>query len=420
MSTDNNIIGKTYQTVNEIKQLLNSSTISGAFSEIDYGWRMQTLITDRVNEMYYCVLSVYDPYADKTTYVISGQNGKIIYSTDLKTWETSSVPSGFNSTLDGITYKINTSVSGGVTTYITTFIVAGGDSILYTNDLTSGWTLKDVGVEVNTTLGLTPIICVSDELNTVYIAGSDSGALVFSNNLNTGWKISYPLSSQGNPKIRFLIHTQDGFIIVANDGYIAWSNGIQTSLDNDTGVYSSVTWNVSKPGGTSNIQSISYNDTNGTYVAVGDNGLIIYTQNLSSSWSTSNSGVSHSIQNVIYDKDLDLYVAATVGGDIIMSSDLTKQWYKIGSDTVKNLQYITYDSVNKIFVIVGDSVIAEGISPTYITRTKIIDDVLRIQYNTSSVIMSKIQNNPYNYLGFGNWSMSFDNVSSIYTYTRLS
>ena len=359
---------------------------------VDYGWRMQiSSLTVDAGQLY-CISP-----ANNGVYIAAGENGIILYSTDANTWNKSTTPEGYTSTIDGITYD---SISN-------TYVLVGGSSVLYTNDPTSGWNIKTL----DNAPGLTPVICVHSGDITTYVTGGDSGIIYYTTDLSSeNWNSIILTSDAGNLSIRFLIYANGYYIVIGRDGYIAYTRDL------------TLNWTYYQIQPIVNLQCICFNEDKNEYVVVGDDGVILYTSDITSPllWESSDSGIYTSIQSVVYDSNLKLYAAVSVDGDIILSDDLTKQWYKSVMDTVSNLQYIIYDKYEDIFLIAGNGMIVKGISPIYITRTKIIDDDLRAKYPTGSTLTTTIENNPYNYLGFGSWSMSYDSTTGDYTYLRTS
>ena len=78
------------------------------------------------------------------------------------------------------------------------------------------------------------------------------------------------------------------------------------------------TWTSRTSGTTTNLRGITYSKSLGLFVAVGDNGVILTSSN-GTTWTSRTSGVSASLLGVTYSSDLGLFVAVGESGTILYS-----------------------------------------------------------------------------------------------------
>lgn len=303
--------------------------------------------------------AVYNAVAyGNSTYVAVGSGGHILYSLDGITW--SNTNSGTTSNLTTVTYGNGTFVAGG----------ANG-TIIYSSD---GKVWQKSGPISYTTINSITFG------NSLFVAVTLLGG-IFTSSTGVTWTartsgVTSPLNS--------VVYGSSKFVAVGSGGLILTSSdSTATSWTNQTV-------------GNSDLLGVNYQ--NSTYIALGKNSKALYsndgtnwyrslidsfvavTTDGSLGWAITSWGdvykatgtsfvyvttVDTGIENFtnIYNNGAGIFIVTTGSGKIYTSSN-GLNWTSRTSGVSTGLNEVYYDSVNKIFVIVGDSGVILTASPS--------------------------------------------------------
>lgn len=270
-----------------------------------------TLTTPTINERTSNVGSdlnsiVYDSDAVTQKYVVVGNSGAILYSSDATTWNTN------NYTSNGI-------ISSGSSNYV----LFGDNGLILTSTDMKNWTKRTS----NTTSNLTAGVYASGKF---VIVGSNGVILTSTDG------IAWVSRSSG-------VSTTFTSIIFVNSNFLA--TGTAGTLRKST---DGITWTSSYSTGTSiDFNSIKIDGT--TYMIVGSTGFVSTSTDLST-WTTRGTGTTTNLKDAVYGNSV--WVVVGDNGLILYTNDFTT-WLTAFNTNTTNLSKINYSSTG--FMVIGSA-----------------------------------------------------------------
>ncbi len=274
------------------------ATASIEWEEADLGWTYRTSGTSN---------TLWGVAYGNSTFVIVGQGGTILTSSDGITWTSRS---GTSSHLYGVSYTNST------------FMAVGESGTILTSSDGITWTLR--------TSGTSSLLRGVIYGNSTFVAVGDLGTILTSSD-GTSWTSR---TSGTSSNLRGITYGNSTFVTVGDSGIIF------TSSDG-------ITWTSRTSGTYYNLYGVSY--TNSTFVAVG-NGGIIFTSSDGITWTSRTSGTSNSLRGITYGNST--FMAVGDSGTILTSSDEIT-WTSQTSGTYNIFLEVIY--ANSTFVLVGSS-----------------------------------------------------------------
>lgn len=172
----------------------------------------------------------------------------------------------------------------------------------------------------------------------------------------------------------------DGYI--ANLRAITYGDALFIALGDDGSIISSadaVTWDAGTAVGSAGMRSLA-RGTGGTYIAVGDGG-VIYKNTASgitgtTAWTAQTSNTSSNLYGVSYVNST--FIAVGAGGVLLTSDDNGDTWIVQTSNTTNDLYQVAYDDVST-YVAVGDNgtIISSADATTWTLASTPITEHLR-------------------------------------------
>lgn len=383
----------------------------------------------------------------KIVYVVAGGNGKIYTMTkdEFQNKIYHHITSIYNNDKKGYV-KIHGSTYNGKY-----FVLVGNyGGIIYSKDAENWKAVYDTGKYNNTLTSSLYSVCYNHHLDKFVAVGYDCKISVFSiyddkviNYVSSQYDKTPNTSSDYLPQqLRFIIYDDINrrYILVGHNNKLRYCDDDKSDshiIDYDSWIDVSPE-NITHPNGTTfGYQSVVYNRLTNTYVVVGNDGIIIYTNDITdrNSWKISDSGLYDNtmsyadknnnkicieLQGISYDYKNNLYITVGWGSTILYTDDLTKRWirYLDTSSSTTKYQFVINNPDGKIVSAGGTRVfIVNSVSilkrPSHLTN-ELLHKLFPIGYQFKKTI----QYNPYNMYYFGTWEERYDTSSNMFTYTR--
>lgn len=250
---------------------------------------------------------LYDADAVVMKYIVVGNSGSILYSTDSTTWTTN------NSTSNGI-----------LTTSAGSNIVFGDSGLILTSTDMKTWTRQTSNTTYNLTCG------VISSAGLIVLGGSNGVILTSTDGVvwvvrNSGVSVTF----------NRIIHQGSNFVVAGNSGVLRKSSD-------------AITWSSAYGFVTANdFNSIRYN--NGAYIIVGSNGFCSTSSDLTT-WTIRTTNTSTTLRDSAFGNGF--YIIVGDSGLVIYSNNLAT-WNGSATNTTNNLKAVIFNST--AFIIVGDS-----------------------------------------------------------------
>ena len=206
----------------------------------------------------------------------------------------------------------------------------------------------------------------------------------------TGVKVDFFTNNVTNPQLRNFTENK---LIKLNGNF---QNGIQinTNVGQKQVTTEELTFNLSNI--SINLYSVTYSESLGLFVAVGESGRIL-TSSDGINWTNTTSGVSINLYSVTYSESLGLFVAVGGNGTILTSSDGIN-WTSTTSGVSTNLQSVTYSESLGLFVAVGgnatilksDFTLAENLISKLTSDSNMM---LNLEVGKNEILLSKSSGN---------------------------
>ncbi len=330
------------------------------------------------------------------TFVAVGSNGAIIQSQDNTNW--SSVNSGYNSSLTSVTQGSN----GVIVSTGTGVILNSTDNITWnTSSVANKSLLQSVAVNANNffiavgengavlnstdgvnwsgasavpqtfngvTSGANNGFVVVGNSGTIYYS-SDSKSWIKGNNVTTQplYGVSANLANESNSEIDYVAVGGRGTILTSTDGS-HWQQQISNAIQN---IYAVATTNI-----TNSLTKVKVLPQQSTYIAVGKDGLILYS-NDAINWTQESSPTNQTLYAVAIDS-LGNYAAVGANGTVISSND-GQNWHADNSGTTATLYGITSTMLSKYPIHPTVALLTPSNNATNVPVTQII----QVQFNES-------------------------------------
>ena len=247
------------------------------------------------------------------SYFVTSNTGTILTSVDAETWTT--INPGVAESFNSIAYYNNKLVAVG----------NNGTVITSTNGAT--WTQQSVPTGYN-------LSSVNYNNDRWVVTGSNSTVLYSLN--GTNWFYSYT----------------DTFRASANNGNFWVFVGDGGNIWNINGVVSAIELVATTSPVALNLYDVIYSVTDNQYVAVGQTGTIL-TSNDGESLNQQTSGVTEDLNRIIYDSTNSLYLVVGNNGTILTSADAAS-WTEETTGTTNNLYGIGYWDTTTTYIVVGE------------------------------------------------------------------
>lgn len=385
-------VSKSISTTATLNDIVSNSdftlfTIIGSsgkiWTSIDLTLQTPT-ITERTSNVGYNLTSiVYDYDATIQKYVVVGDSGAILYSSDSVTWNTN------NYTSNGI-------ISSG-----SNYVVFGDGGLVLTSSDMKTWTKRTSNTTSNLTAGVFG--------NGKFVIVGSNGAVITSVD-----GITWVVRSSG-------VSTTFTSIIYVNSNFLA--TGTAGTLRKST---DGITWSSSYSAGTSvDFNSIKHDGT--TYVMVGSSGFVSTSTDLST-WTTRNIGTTTNIKDCAYGNSV--WVIVGDNGLILYTNNYTT-WLTAFSTNTNNITKITYNSFGFIAIGVSGNIQVSYNAKSWntLSETKTTNDLKSIQTINGTTyitglyftILTSVDNNKWNNVferpSENIKSIVFENQSNQYTLT---
>lgn len=338
-------------------------------------------------------------YDDEVVAVGANNSGNNVFTSSNKgsTWAVSaSSVSGAN--LLGINEGYSTSTSGETDCdYITTGSLNGVGATFCLNDLGSA---NNVTSLYNDNIFNAVSYRSSD---TMYTLVGENGSIMTASS-TSGTKLGVTKWTMRNSSS---ITTVNWFNDIENFGgnnYIAvgqngkvfvTADGLDTSSDNDTETFA---WYGQESNTTSDLNGVAVESAT-EFVAVGDDGTVIYTSDGGTTWKVASSGVTTDLNDVTYGGGN--YIAIGESGELLISSNQSSWSSSTSSGTSKDLYSVTPGGSGYHFVAVGDdgtAIYTTSSSLSSWTEVTVADSVA---LNSVAAISQFSDNATYAYEGIG-------------------
>ncbi|MEO8665067.1 MAG: YCF48-related protein [Ignavibacteria bacterium] len=176
-----------------------------------------------------------------------------------------------------------------------------------------------------------------------------------------------------------------------NNGVVVGNNGIILKTNN-----SGVNWNIISSGTSVNLNSISLTSSSIVYIA-GDSGIILRSTNNGSSWNVLNSSTSFNLKTIVFRSDETGFAAGEVG-TLLRTTDSGNNWIQTFSDTAVDFNSMSYLNNNFIWAVgqKNDSLFLDGLGYTIkstdlgVTWIPVVPKLQDIYYGSSIVFLDSL------------------------------
>lgn len=212
---------------------------------------------------------------------------------------------------------------------------------------------KNIGANINFKKtepfdkNITCIVSMIYNNNNIYVAGCDDGTVIMFNIFNNRVRIikTEQLENDNSP-INSIAIGRDHVVVCDNNGNIFYVSKLTLSE-----------WKQSECDIDIKLTSIIYDFDNYRYLAVGNNGTLIYSEDLTNEWNNIEINIDNNLNCIFYDSYNEYYIVC--GDNIIMYASTNEftnasKWYQKG-DTNIIYNQVAYNVCDNVFIAVGNN-----------------------------------------------------------------